>query len=102
MANAPLTEAVFYILLALKQPNHGYGIMQDVEQMSAGRLRLAAGTLYGALTALIDKSWIEALPEAQDSRRKQYRLTPNGIEALRDEIVRLEELVANGRRWEEK
>ena len=53
-----LTESTYYILLAPDSPNHGYGIMQSVEQMSNGRVRLAAGTLYGALTSMQDKKWI--------------------------------------------
>lgn len=53
-----LTESTYYILLALDSSNHGYGIMQSVEQMSNGRVRLAAGTLYGALTSMQDKKWI--------------------------------------------
>ena len=52
--NIALTEGVYYILLSLTQPLHGYGIMQRVEEMSGGRLRMAAGTLYGALSSLQD------------------------------------------------
>ena len=52
-----LTEAVFYILLSLQRPLHGYGIMQRVEELSRGRVRLAAGTLYGALATLVEKGW---------------------------------------------
>ena len=48
MENIALTEAVYYILLSLDQPLHGYGIMQNIERISGGRVRLAAGTLYGA------------------------------------------------------
>gem|GEM_PF-6914801 len=48
MGTTALTEAVFYILLSLDTPLHGYGIMQNVEHLSGGRVRLAAGTLYGA------------------------------------------------------
>ena len=55
MENIALTEAVYYILLSLAQPLHGYGIMQNTEALSGGRIRLAAGTLYGALTSLLDK-----------------------------------------------
>ena len=50
-----LTEAFYYILLSLYQPLHGYGIMQKAEEFSGGRVRLAAGTLYGALNTLQDK-----------------------------------------------
>lgn len=53
MTNPPLTEAVYYILLSLTEPLHGYGIMQKAEQLSSGRVRLAAGTLYGALNTLL-------------------------------------------------
>ena len=60
MSTAALTEAVFYILLSLDAPLHGYGIMQNVERLSGGRVRLAAGTLYGALTTLTERGWIEA------------------------------------------
>ena len=56
--NMALTESTYYILLALAQPRHGYGIMQQTEQLSGGRVRLAAGTLYGALNALCEKGWI--------------------------------------------
>ena len=55
MENIVLTEATYYILLALYNPQHGYGIMQEVEELSKGRVRLAAGTLYGALNVLVDK-----------------------------------------------
>ena len=47
--NTPLTEAIFYILLALRKPNHGYGIIQEVEALTAGRVVLGPGTLYGAI-----------------------------------------------------
>ena len=91
-----LTEAVYYILLSLDEPLHGYGIMQNVEQLSGGRVRLAAGTLYGALNTLLDKGWIEALPETESSRRKEYRITETGRQAVQAEIGRLRELLENG------
>ena len=53
-----LTEAVFYILLSLLEPMHGYGIMQNVNALSRGRVTLGAGTLYGALGTLLEKGWI--------------------------------------------
>jgi Transcriptional regulator PadR-like family. len=53
--NSALTEAVYYILLALQQPLHGYGIMQQTSTLSKGRLSLSAGTLYGALSNLLEK-----------------------------------------------
>ena len=94
--NYALTESTYYIMLALVKPSHGYGIMQQVEEMSGGRVRLAPGTLYGALTALTDKGWIRPLPTVQDSRKKVYQLTDKGLSVLHREISRLKELVTNG------
>ena len=95
-AQAALTEAVYYILLSLVTPRHGYGIMQEAERMSQGRVKLAAGTLYGAINGLLEKGWIRAVPGAEDSRRKEYVLTDKGREALTWELDRLKELVQNG------
>ena len=95
--NTALTEAVYYILLSLMEPLHGYGIMQNVEQLSNGRLRLAAGTLYGAISSMLEKGWITALDGAADSRKKEYVITERGLEVLRAEYARLKELVENGR-----
>ena len=95
--NTALTEAVYYILLSLMEPLHGYGIMQNVEQLSNGRLRLAAGTLYGAISSMLEKGWITALDGAADSRKKEYVITERGREVLRAEYARLKELVENGR-----
>ena len=91
-----LTESTYYILLSLTTPQHGYGIMQMTEQMSGGRVRLAAGTLYGALSALCEKGWILPLPFGEDSRKKEYKLTPVGQKVLKAELQRLQELVHNG------
>ena len=91
-----LTEATYYILLALWTPQHGYGIMQRVEGLSGGRVRLAAGTLYGALSSLSDKDWIIQLPGEPGSRKKEYQLTEKGRQVLLEELRRLRELVQNG------
>ena len=96
MANVALTEAVYYILLSLMKPMHGYGIMQNVEMLSGGRVRLAAGTLYGAISTLLDKGWITALPGFKDSRKKEYQITECGKKAVETEIIRLRELLKNG------
>ena len=93
-----LTESTYYILLSLLSPQHGYGIMQKTEEMSGGRVRLAAGTLYGALNALNDKGWILPLPVEDGSRRKEYALTEKGRGVLIKEIARLRELADNGAR----
>ena len=98
MPNPPLTEAVYYILLSLLQPMHGYGIIQNVEGLSGGRVRLAAGTLYGAINTLLEKGWIAALEGEADSRKKEYVITDLGREMLAKELQRLEELVQNGKR----
>ncbi len=93
-----LTESTYYILLSLYEPQHGYGIMQRTEQLSGGRVRLAAGTLYGALSSMTEKGWIQLLPGESGSRKKEYCLTEEGLLALRNELDRLEELVENGER----
>lgn len=95
--NGALTEAVYYILLSLLEPRHGYGIMQNAESLSNGRVKLAAGTLYGALNTLLEKGWITALPGEKNSRKKEYVITETGRETLRQELTRLEELVTNGK-----
>lgn len=94
--NIALTESTYYILLSLYTPRHGYGIMQETERLSAGRVRLAAGTLYGALTSLCDKGWIVPVLGLEDSRKKEYRLTEKGLSVLRNELKRLRQLVENG------
>lgn len=91
-----LTEAVYYTLLSLYAPLHGYGIMQRTEQLSRGRVHLAAGTLYGALNSLLERGWICALPGMDGSRRKEYRITQAGREVVAAEINRLRELLENG------
>ena len=98
MAGIALTEAVYYILLSLLKPLHGYGIMQNAESLSGGRVKLAAGTLYGAINSLLDKGWITALPGEKDSRKKEYLITEAGRNVLMEEISRLKELVENGTR----
>ena len=96
MPNPPLTEAVYLILLSLLQPMHGYGIIQNADQLSGGRVRLAAGTLYGAINTLLEKGWIQALEETADSRKKQYVITETGRDVLQNELERLQELVSIG------
>ena len=92
--HVPLTETTYYILLSLHKPLHGYCIMQRAAELSGGRVRLAAGTLYGALNAMVDRDWITLLPG--EGRKKEYRLTPKGLEVLENELARLRELVASG------
>ena len=98
--NTALTESIYYILLALVEPMHGYGIMQKASAMSNGRLVLSAGTLYGAISNLLAKGWISPCGESSetDGRRKLYQITDEGREVLMAEFERLEELVKNGRK----
>ena len=70
---APLTEAFYYILLALRKPNHGYGIIQEVAELTDGRVQLGAGTLYGALQTLQKRAWIEIYSEDEASRKKKEK-----------------------------
>jgi DNA-binding PadR family transcriptional regulator len=83
-AHLPLSEATYLILASLTDPRHGYGIMQDVESVSAGRVRLGPGTLYGALTNLSSQKLIQRVGEigAGGDRRKIYALTPLGEQVL--------------------
>jgi len=94
--NYALTEATYYILLSLHEPRHGYGIMQAAEELSGGRVRLAAGTLYGALNSMCEKKWITQLPVEDGSRRKGYKLTETGRAVLKRELDRLRQMVSNG------
>lgn len=96
-SNNALTEAVYYILLALIEPLHGYGIMQRTATLSNGRLYLSAGTLYGALSTLMEKGWIEQIETPAESRKKQYIITAIGRQVVEQELLRLNELVINGK-----
>jgi len=96
----PLTEAFYYILIALyAAPSHGYGMMQQIEKMSGGRVKIGAGTLYTALNALLNKGLIEPypVPGDQDARRKMYAITNDGKAVVAAEMSRLEELLQAGR-----
>lgn len=96
--DAPLTEAVYYILLSLTKQMHGYGIIQNVKEMTGGRLVLAAGTLYGAITNLLSKGWIVAIDSRDDGRKKEYIITAVGRTILDRELSRLCELTENGKK----
>ena len=88
-----LTEVTFYILLSLYTPTHGYAVMQFIEEKTAGRLSLGAGTLYGALNSLQDKKWIEPYGDSE-GRKKEYHITAQGKEIAEKELARLNELVS--------
>lgn len=96
---SPLTEATFYILVSLLEPLHGYGIMQKVEGLSNGRVKLGPGTLYGALNNLQKMGLIFPVSDStQSNRRKEYRITEDGKATIRNEIARLEEMICNGKK----
>jgi DNA-binding PadR family transcriptional regulator len=85
----PLTETVYYVLMALLEPSHGYRIMQRVEGLSGGAVRMAAGTLYGALDNLLREGYIEPVA-SQGARRKVYQITGLGREVLLKDTARME------------
>jgi len=91
-----LTEAVFYILLSLHEPMHGYAIMQNIDRLTAGRVVLGPGTLYGAINALTEKGWIDAVSTEKDSRKKAYVITENGRVVFQTELERLRRLISDG------
>ena len=94
--NLPLTEALFYILLAVRKPNHGYGITQEVEELTGGRVTLGPGTLYGAIHSLAKKDCIRIYSEDTESRKKkEYIITDEGRAVFEAERERLNELVKN-------
>lgn len=88
----PLTETTYYILLSLLEPGHGYAVMQKAEELSGGRVRIAAGTMYGALDNLSKQKLIIAVPSS-DPRRKVYQTTTEGAYVLNLEAQRLGHMV---------
>ena len=97
----PLTEAFFYILLALRRPNHGYGVIQEVEKLTKGRVVLGAGTLYGALQTMQKRDWIRIYSEDTESRRKKEYIIPDtGRYVFDAEKKRLAELLDNAKLME--
>ena len=86
----PMTETAFYILLCLKKPNHGYGIVQTVEKLTEGAIRLAPGTMYGSLSKMEKDGLIQFVRE--EDKRKIYQITELGMEVLQIELKRIERL----------
>jgi DNA-binding PadR family transcriptional regulator len=87
-----MQEPTFLILAALAAaPRHGYGVIQAVENLSGGAVKLRAGTLYGALDRLVEQELITVdREEAVEGRlRRYYRLTDAGAGVLSGEIERL-------------
>jgi DNA-binding PadR family transcriptional regulator len=98
---APLTPAVFHILLSLAGgERHGYGILKEVLRQTDGAVRLGPGTIYGTLQRLMESAWVEESEgpaTTVDERRRHYRLTRSGRQALEAEVRRMEGLVRTAR-----
>ena len=92
----PLSEATAYILMTLSEPLHGYGIMQKIEALTQGTVKVGPGTLYGALSKLEKQGLISMVDEKE--RRKIYLLSPKGKQVLRLHIERSRVIVENGQR----
>jgi DNA-binding PadR family transcriptional regulator len=98
----PLTTALFHVLLALSDGDkHGYGIMKEVAEQTAGEVQLSTGTLYGIIKRLLESGWIKEVrkPEIKndDTRRRYYKLTDEGRQIAVSEAKRLEKLVERAR-----
>jgi|LGVF01.2.fsa_nt_gb DNA-binding PadR family transcriptional regulator len=92
----PMTETAYYILLVLNEPLHGYGIIQKVEQITAGRIRLGPGTIYGTLSKLAKDDVIEIVSVTQ--RRKVYVQSETGKQLIQREISRIKHLIKHAER----
>ena len=86
----PMTETAFFILLCLRKPNHGYGIVQMVEKMTDGAIKLTPGTMYGSLSKMEKDHVIRFIRE--DNKRKIYQITDLGLDVLQIELKRIERL----------
>ena len=95
----PMTEAMYYILLALLRPGHGYGMMQRIRELSSGRINMGPGTLYGVLTRMQKDGWIVLVTE--EDRRKNYAITDEGRRALIAEYGRIKCMLADGKMLED-
>ena len=88
----PMTETGFYILFCMQKPNHGYGIVQTVERLTNGEIRLAPGTMYGSLSKMEKDGLISFV--AEEEKRKIYQITDLGTEVLQLELQRIRRLYA--------
>jgi DNA-binding PadR family transcriptional regulator len=91
----PMTESGFYILFCLQNPQHGYGISQQVKKMTGGSVTISAGTMYGSLSKMEKDGLIRFIRE--EEKRKLYQITDLGREILRVEIGRIERLYRNSK-----
>ena len=99
----PLPPAVFHLLLALRDgEQHGYALMQRVEELTDGAVRMGPGTLYGAIKRMLADGLIEESderpdPALDDQRRRYYRITGAGERVCAAEMQRMETLLRNAR-----
>ncbi|EKQ51841.1 MAG: putative transcriptional regulator [Methanobacterium sp. Maddingley MBC34] len=91
----PLTEAAYYVLISLNKPRHGYGIMQHVNEITNGRIKIGAGTMYGNLSRMEKEGLINSV--AEEERKKIYEISKKGKIILELELARLEELLTHGK-----
>ncbi len=89
----PLTESMYYVMLTLMEPLHGYGVMQKVDAISRGTVAIGPGTLYGMFTSFESEGLIVMVKE--EERRKSYLLTAKGKRVLARQIERLEIMLKN-------
>lgn len=92
----PLTEAAYYVLISLNKPIHGYGIMQHVNEITNGRIKIGAGTMYGNLSRMEKEGLITSF--AEEDRKKIYQINDKGKIVLKLELARLEELLKHGKK----
>lgn len=90
----PMTESTYYTLLALKDPRHGYAIMQFISELTEKRIQMGTGTLYTMLGRLVDDKLINII--SQDNNKKVYHITEEGTELIKKEISRLAYQLENG------
>ncbi len=91
---SPMTEATYYALLSLKEARHGYAIMQFIQQLTDGRIKMGTGTLYTMLGRLVEDNLINVV--AAENGKKTYEITELGEEIVRMEIERLRKQLENG------
>lgn len=99
-AYMPMTETAFYILLSLTEPRHGYGIIQHVEKITSGRIKLGSGTVYGTLSKMEKSQVISVYSDEQ--RKTVYEITDLGRTLIKAEIGRIKEVYNNAIKYEEE
>lgn len=93
---SPLTETALLVLLAMYKPNHGYGVMQFVENRTHGRVVFGPGTLYGSINNLAKKKWITQCINVEGERKKEYVITDLGKKQVKAELERIREVYKIG------